>query len=108
VRAWHSTLHDVSIYAPKRCRFETAVEGTLPRLHSHSAAAQKERGFLAGRGIFAWNPWRIFPALGFALLYILLDRLTVFFQMWSGVSAWYPPVGVELALLVGFGLLTRR
>jgi PAS domain S-box-containing protein len=51
-----------------------------------------------------WNPWRIGPAILFALLYLLLDRVTVFFQMWAGVSAWYPPVGLELALLIGFGL----
>ena len=51
-----------------------------------------------------WNPWRVGPAILFAALYLLLDRVTVFFQMWAGVSAWYPPVGLELALLVGFGL----
>ena len=37
------------------------------------------------------------------VVYVLLDRSTVFFQMWSGISAWYPPVGLSLALLIGMG-----
>jgi PAS domain S-box-containing protein len=39
----------------------------------------------------------------FMIAYILLDRSTVFFQIWSGISAWYPPVGMALALLIGTG-----
>jgi integral membrane sensor domain MASE1 len=50
------------------------------------------------------NPWRVVPGIIFFILYILLDRLTVFFQMWQGVSAWYPPVGLEVAVLTGLGL----
>src|SRR6266850_4748394 len=42
-------------------------------------------------------------AVVFVTLYVLLDRSTVFFQMWSGVSAWYPPSGLSLAMLIGFG-----
>jgi PAS domain S-box-containing protein len=42
-------------------------------------------------------------AVVFVALYVLLDRSTVFFQMWSGVSAWYPPSGLSLAMLIGFG-----
>ena len=37
------------------------------------------------------------------VIYVLLDRSTVYFQMWSGISAWYPPVGLSLALLIGLG-----
>jgi hypothetical protein len=37
------------------------------------------------------------------LAYILLDRSTVFLQMWSGISAWYPPTGLALALLICAG-----
>jgi PAS domain S-box-containing protein len=51
-----------------------------------------------------WNPWRIGPGIAFVLAYVLLDRMTVFFQMWSGISAWYPPVGLALGMLVGLGL----
>ena len=36
-------------------------------------------------------------------LYILGDRSTVFFQIWPGVSAWYPPAGLTFAVLIGFG-----
>ena len=50
------------------------------------------------------NPWRVVPGIIFVILYITLDRLTVFFQMWQGVSAWYPPVGLEVAVLTGLGL----
>ena len=38
------------------------------------------------------------------VLFVLLDRTTVFFQLWGGISAWYPPVGLALALLVGLDL----
>jgi PAS domain S-box-containing protein len=37
------------------------------------------------------------------VLYVLLDRSTVFFQIWPGVSAWYPPAGLTFAVLIGFG-----
>jgi integral membrane sensor domain MASE1 len=46
---------------------------------------------------------RVCVAVVFVALYVLLDRSTVFFQMWSGVSAWYPPSGFSLAMLIGFG-----
>ena len=42
-------------------------------------------------------------AVVFVALYVLLDRSTVFFQMWTGISAWYPPSGLSLAMLIGFG-----
>jgi PAS domain S-box-containing protein len=51
-----------------------------------------------------WNPWRIVPGIVFVVVYVLLDRATVFFQMWTGISAWYPPVGLALGMLVGMGL----
>src|ERR1700690_3998337 len=50
------------------------------------------------------NPWRVGPGIVLVALYILLDRMTVFFQMWQGVSAWYPPVGLEVAVLTGLGM----
>jgi two-component system sensor kinase FixL len=37
------------------------------------------------------------------LLYGLLDRTTVYLQIWPSISAWYPPVGLMVALLVGIG-----
>lgn len=83
------------------------MKAELKALHSnlgpHSGARQSAPSLFA-RLPANWNPWRIGPAILFALLYLLLDRVTVFFQMWAGVSAWYPPVGLELALFIGFGL----
>lgn len=37
------------------------------------------------------------------VVYILLDRSAVFLQIWPNISAWYPPVGLALALLIGLG-----
>jgi len=40
----------------------------------------------------------------FTLSYVWLDRTTVNFQMWSGISSWYPPSGLAFAMLLGMGL----
>ena len=39
-----------------------------------------------------------------AIVYILLDRSTVYLQVWPSISAWYPPAGLAVALFVGLGL----
>ena len=39
----------------------------------------------------------------FVLIFVLLDRTTVYLQILPGISAWYPPVGIALALLIGMG-----
>ncbi len=39
-----------------------------------------------------------------ATAYVLLDRSTVFFQMWTDISAWYPPTGLSMAVLIGLGI----
>ncbi len=36
-------------------------------------------------------------------VYGLVDRTTVYLQIWPSISAWYPPVGLMVALLVGIG-----
>ena len=33
--------------------------------------------------------------------YVLLDRTTTYLQIWNGISAWYPPVGLAFALFLG-------
>src|SRR5271154_3241045 len=63
----------------------------------------------AFRGIMSWAfrqtlLSRLAIAAGFVLLYVVLDRSVVFFQMWGGISAWYPPAGLALALLVGIDI----
>jgi PAS domain S-box-containing protein len=47
---------------------------------------------------------RLAVRLAFVLLYVVLDRLSVYFQIWSGISAWYPPIGLALALLMDLGM----
>ena len=74
------------------------MKGELKALRSNITVAssdEKSVSSLFARMRVAWNPWRIGPAILFAVLYLWLDRVTVFFQMWAGVSAWYPPVGLE-------------
>jgi PAS domain S-box-containing protein len=39
----------------------------------------------------------------FVLIFVLLDRTTVYLQILPGISAWYPPVGIALAFLIGMG-----
>jgi PAS domain S-box-containing protein len=61
------------------------------------------------RGTTPWalpwfvNPWNFGAGVVFLILHVVLDRMTVDFQMWKGVSAWYPPAGLEVAVLVGLG-----
>jgi PAS domain S-box-containing protein len=38
------------------------------------------------------------------LIYCILDRTTVYLQIWPSISAWYPPVGFSVALMIGLGL----
>jgi PAS domain S-box-containing protein len=46
---------------------------------------------------------RYFIGFSFILIFVLLDRTTVYLQILPGISAWYPPVGIALALLIGMG-----
>jgi len=39
----------------------------------------------------------------FVVIFVLLDRTTVYLQVLPGISAWYPPAGIALALLIGTG-----
>ena len=56
------------------------------------------------RWLGSLNPWRVGAGFVFLILHFALDRATVAFQMWTGVSAWYPPAGLEVGMLVGLGL----
>jgi len=42
-------------------------------------------------------------AVCFVAVHVLLDRSTMFFQIWTEISAWYPPTGLAFAVLIGFG-----
>lgn len=37
------------------------------------------------------------------LVYVLMDRTTVYLQIWPNISAWYPPTGFSVALMIGVG-----
>ena len=42
--------------------------------------------------------------VAFVIVYVSLDRSSVYFQIWTGISAWYPPAGLAVAFLTAFGL----
>lgn len=52
----------------------------------------------------ARNTRRAVFGIAFVVIYVLLDRATVFFQMEKGITAWYPPVGLALALMLDLGV----
>jgi PAS domain S-box-containing protein len=58
------------------------------------------------RAFFSWkcNPWRVILGIAFVALHLLLDRATVVSHSWIGTEVWYPPAGLELALLMGLGI----
>jgi len=47
---------------------------------------------------------RVAIGIVFVVVYVLLDRTTVYFQMREGITAWYPPVGLSLAMMFGLGM----
>ncbi len=51
-----------------------------------------------------WTGRRAAVAVGLCVAYFLLDRVTVQFQLWNGISAWYPPAGLLLATFFGLEL----
>ncbi|MGD0404514.1 MAG: ATP-binding protein [Candidatus Acidiferrales bacterium] len=50
------------------------------------------------------NPWRIAIGVAFVALHLLLDRATVVSHSLVGTDLWYPPAGLELALVLGLGV----
>ncbi len=46
---------------------------------------------------------QLLVAVCFVLVHVLLDRSTVAFQIWTEISAWYPPTGLAFAVLIGLG-----
>jgi len=56
---------------------------------------------LESNRVFALRRYLI--AFLFLVIFVLLDGTTVYLQILPGISAWYPPVGIALALLIGMG-----
>ena len=44
---------------------------------------------------------RVWIGLAFFAAYIALDKATLAFQVFQGIGAWYPPVALSLAILLG-------
>jgi integral membrane sensor domain MASE1 len=61
---------------------------------SHRSLTDSERVFALRRRVIATL---------FIVCYLLADRSAFYFQIWSEISAWYPPSGLALALLIGMG-----
>src|SRR5580658_5165795 len=52
----------------------------------------------------SFNPWCVVLGVAFVALHSLLDRESVVSRDWVGTDAWYPPAGLELALLIGLDI----
>jgi PAS domain S-box-containing protein len=75
---------------------------TIPPVAPRDTTSPKDRVL---RWFWPINPWRFGAGLVFMALHFGLDRLTVSFEMGNGIiSAWYPPAGLEIAVLVRLGM----
>jgi PAS domain S-box-containing protein len=77
---------------------------TSPAETELSAADSRPEPSKLRRWLGSLNPWRVGAGVVFLVLHFALDRMTVAFQMWTGVSAWYPPAGLEVGVFVGLGM----
>jgi PAS domain S-box-containing protein len=77
---------------------------TLPAETEFSSTDSRPQPWGLRRWLGSLNPWRVGAGFVFLILHFALDRMTVAFQMWAGVSAWYPPAGLEVGMFVGLGI----
>ena len=70
---------------------EVAKSGARPETH-------------AALALRFWNGRRAAVGLVFVALYVTLDWVSLSVERWHGISAWYPPVGLALAILAGVDL----
>jgi PAS domain S-box-containing protein len=80
---------------------------TNSKLPSAAPAGNAQRPLSAFFIHWFWprNPWNIGAGVLFLFLNLALDRMTVAFEMGNGIiSAWYPPAGLQIALLMSLGL----
>ena len=78
-----------------RTALQNEREPRTPQEDGAIAGGESERVYLRRR---------VHVAVLVVVLYVLLDRSTIYFQIWPGISAWYPPTGLGLAVLVALGL----
>jgi PAS domain S-box-containing protein len=81
-----------------------------PSAHPGAPAGERGLGAMISAGVTLMGAKnvphavrRLWVAVGFVLLYVALDRSTVYFQIYSGISAWYPPAGLSVGFLTAFG-----
>ncbi|MGB7731958.1 MAG: MASE1 domain-containing protein [Candidatus Acidiferrum sp.] len=103
----HNTQHlDEAHKEPQRAPAFVQIQNHMPQ--SGTRPSPLHRFFfsflppstLPRRTLF-WR-WLSF-SIASIVVYVLLDRGTVDLQIWHGISAWYPPVGLEFALYLGIG-----
>ena len=89
-----------------RRNLNSAADSALLTLSSHVELGKDASIVGAWRTFFTptCNPWRIVIGVVFVALHLFLDRATVVSHSWVGTEVWYPPAGLELALLLGLGV----
>lgn len=103
----HNAQHvDETYKAHKRTPALVQIQNQMPRSGTrHSLLHRFLLSFLPPstlpRRTLFWR-WLSF-SIASMVAYVLLDRGTVDLQIWHGISAWYPPVGLEFALYLGLG-----
>jgi two-component system, LuxR family, sensor kinase FixL len=80
------------------------IKMTSPAETELSSADSRPEPSKLRRWLGSLNPWRVGAGVVFLVLHFALDRMTVAFQMWTGVSACYPPAGLEVGVFVGLGM----
>jgi integral membrane sensor domain MASE1 len=78
-----------------------AISGAAIPVPEMTPTIRRSEGRLAPRK--RWKLRRLLVAVCFVVVYVLLDRSTISFQIWTEISAWYPPTGLSFAALIGFG-----
>jgi hypothetical protein len=101
------THQNKALEEPDNLRGSVQIPNSLPR--TETLATRFRTRFFSfflpdsslPRRIFVWR-WLSF-SVAILASYVLLDRSTTEFQLWHGISAWYPPIGLAFALFVGLG-----
>src|SRR5580704_2548813 len=86
-----------AVPAPIPSYFVAFISRHLPTFSIPSAPRK------SSRSIHSFYLRRLAFGVVFIFIYGLLDRTTVYLQIWPSISAWYPPVALSVAVLVGLG-----
>ncbi len=95
-------------HGPKEL-FQGGAVGSIPSafaafvVHHFPTFAISKPPLNSSHSVLTFYLRRLAFGLVFIIIYGLLDRTTVYLQIWPSISAWYPPVGLAVALFVGLG-----